>query len=525
MTFKNCSLLDFTVPTVIQTFKDTLQEVYESLANNPPRIFPYVAGQRLETQEQHTSVDPSTEQTIASIYYANSTHGNNAIEQLHTYAQEWRLAGQEARSACIRKAATTMEERRYELAATLVIEVGKPWAEADADIAEAIDFCRYYATQMDTLAQPKKTMEVVAEHSFYQYRARGVAVVIAPWNFPCAIACGMTVAALVSGNVVALKPAEQSSLIAYRLYEILLQAGVPSEALAFLPGAGEVLGEALVVHPKTDLIAFTGSRAVGLHILEAAAVVRPGQRVIKKVLAELGGKNTIIIDEDADLDQAIKGVLYSTFGFAGQKCSACSRVLVVKDAYETFTTRLRRAVSDLLYGSAHDPSVFYGPVVDKHTQTRLRTAIEKAQSEFTCLHVGEDAQCGFIVPPALFADVPLDSWLWNEEQFGPILALHATESIEEAVRIANDSDYGLTGALYSRSPKNIAFVTEHLAVGNFYVNRGCTGAIVCRHPFGGLKLSGVGSKAGGPDYLLQFLEPRTVTENTMRSGFTPDLTT
>jgi RHH-type proline utilization regulon transcriptional repressor/proline dehydrogenase/delta 1-pyrroline-5-carboxylate dehydrogenase len=336
----------------------------------------------------------------------------------------------------------------------------------------------------------------------------------------------MVVAALVTGNTVILKPSEQTSIVAYEFSKLVYAAGVPVDAYAFLPGRGEVIGRHLVESPKTSMIAFTGSRPVGLEIIKSAANVTPSQMGIKRVVAELGGKNAIIIDEDADFDDSIRGVLTSAFGFAGQKCSACSRVIVVGDAYEPFITRLAAATVDINVGPTAQPSSFYGPVIDEESYARI-TGLIKSCSDVTLLAQGTIAAelqgKGWYVPPTIFRDVPTTHTLWRDEIFGPVVACVQARSFDHALELANDSEYALTGGVFSRNPSNIEKARTEFRVGNLYINRGITGALVCRQPFGGFKFSGIGSKAGGKDYLLQFLEPRTVTENTMRRGFTPDL--
>jgi RHH-type proline utilization regulon transcriptional repressor/proline dehydrogenase/delta 1-pyrroline-5-carboxylate dehydrogenase len=415
-----------------------------------------------------------------------------------------------------------MRERKLELSALIVLESGKPWAEADADLAEAIDFCAYYADEMTRLGTSERTMEILGEDNQYFYQARGVAVVIAPWNFPLAIACGMAVAALVAGNAVILKPAEQTSVIASELAKILLAAGIPGNIFAFLPGIGEEVGPVLTDSPDIDLICFTGSKSVGLQIIQKAATVHPEQRSVKRVIAEMGGKNAIIVDDDADLDEAVKGVLHSAFGYAGQKCSACSRCIVVGSAYETFMARLVEASKDLIVGPSSDPATFLPPVIDQEAQTRILNLIEQYSRQCKVAFKGTTPNTGYFVPITIFRDVPTESQLWQEEIFGPVLACRRAESFEEALSIANASRYALTGGVFSRSPSHLERARRSFKVGNLYLNRKITGALVCRQPFGGFKMSGVGSKAGGKDYLLQFLEPRTVTENTMRRGFAPE---
>jgi RHH-type proline utilization regulon transcriptional repressor/proline dehydrogenase/delta 1-pyrroline-5-carboxylate dehydrogenase len=414
-----------------------------------------------------------------------------------------------------------MRTRRHQLNAIIISEVGKPWKEADGDVAEAIDFCDYYAEQAERLGKNQVTSNIPGEDNYFYYYPRGVAAVIAPWNFPLAIAVGMTVAALVCGNAVALKPAEQSSLIAAAFAQILLEAGVPPKVFSLLPGAGEVVGAALVADPRVALICFTGSRAVGLQILSSATKSIPDQRTIKKVIAELGGKNAIIVDEDADEDEAIRGILSSAFGFAGQKCSACSRLIVVGSHYDRFITRLSEAADDLILGLASDSSSVVGPVVDIEAFERIKALLKSPPGTVTTKSQ-RTIPDGYFIPPTIIKDPPLDSSHWREEIFGPVLSTRNVRTFEEALSLAMNSPYALTGGVYSRNPDHLHLAKRQFRVGNLYLNRGITGALVGRQPFGGGKMSGVGSKAGGPDYLLQFVEPHCITENTMRRGFVPE---
>jgi RHH-type proline utilization regulon transcriptional repressor/proline dehydrogenase/delta 1-pyrroline-5-carboxylate dehydrogenase len=417
-----------------------------------------------------------------------------------------------------------MRAQRFELAAWEVFECGKPWREADADVAEAIDFCEFYAREMIRLAQPRRR-DVPGETNVCEHLPRGVAVVIPPWNFPLAIPCGMTTAALVAGNAVLLKPAEQSPVIAWQLVRILLEAGVPHRALAYLPGRGEEIGQALVNHPGVNLVAFTGSRDVGLLINRQAAVTGPGQEHVKRVIAEMGGKNAIIVDDDADLDEAVVGVVQSAFGYSGQKCSACSRVIVLEGIYEAFLARLVEAARAIKIGPATDPETLVGPVIDAEARKRILAYRELASQEGRVLldtDIGTLADVGTFVGPLIVADVSPQARIAREEIFGPVLAVLKASDMDQALRIANGTPYALTGGLFSRSPLNIERVKREFVVGNLYVNRGIIGAQVDRHPFGGFKLSGIGTKAGGSDYLLEFLLSRSITENTMRRGFAPE---
>ncbi len=405
-----------------------------------------------------------------------------------------------------------------------VFETGKQWREADADVAEAIDYCEFYAQEMDWLSVPRRR-DVAGEENTYIYEPRGLAVIIAPWNFPLAILCGITVAALVSGNPAIMKPAEQSSLVAARLMEVFEEAGFPPGVVSYLPGIGEEIGPTLVSDPRVAIIAFTGSRAVGLSIQRQAAETSPDQHHIKRVITELGGKNAIIIDEDADLDEAVNGVVASAFGYAGQKCSACSRVIVLPRIYDTFVQRLLDATRSIRIGPANDPGFSVGPVIDEAAQKRIQSTIERGKTEARLAYtadIGRLAQDGFYVGPAIFTEVPAGSALAQDEIFGPVLCVMRASSLANAFHIANGTRYALTGGIYSRSPASIVQAQAEFRVGNLYINRKITGALVDRQPFGGFRLSGIGSKAGGPDYLLQFVQGRTITQNMMRRGFAPD---
>lgn len=523
--FQNVALTDFTIRENREEFAATLTKLQKEIEQNRPVVRPVIDGTPISstlTTESTNPADPS--QILATVSYATPELTHQALMAVSKEAKRWKEVSVETRCDILRKAADLMDKQRHRLSAIIVLEAGKPWKEADADVVEAIDFCNYYAERMQTLSLVQKTDDIMGEDNFYFYQPRGVAVVIAPWNFPLAIACGMFVAALVAGNTAILKPAEQTSLIASELIKLLLQAGLPGFAFAFLPGVGEDIGPMLVDSPLVDVICFTGSKAVGLDIMKRAAVVQPGQRNIKRVIAEMGGKNAIIVDEDADLDEAVKGIIYSAFGFAGQKCSACSRVIAVGDSYEVLMKRLAQAAGDLIIDDPRNAPAFVGPVIDGEAQQRLLDAIKEAEESCTVAFKASVPSQGFFVPPVIFRDVNPEAAIWKKEVFGPVIACRGVETFEEALELAMNSEYALTGGLFSRSPANIRKATEEFTVGNLYINRGCTGAIVKRQPFGGSRMSGVGAKAGGPDYLLQFLEPRTVTENSMRRGMAPEFT-
>lgn len=525
--FTNEPLKDFSVSENRRALERALADVNSAILSGGFTATPIIGGASVRTSQRVMRLDPSdTSITIGTTDFASIADTERALATCVEGFPKWRARSYGERAEIIRNVGLKMRERANFLTALIIREAGKTWREADADVAEAIDFCLYYANEMNRLGPPLLTERVLGEENHYLYQPRGVVAVIAPWNFPLAIACGMTVAALVAGNAVILKPSEQTGIIAHHFAQMALEAGVPGDAFAFLPGRGEEIGKHLVESPLTAMIVFTGSRPVGLEIIKAASVIAPGQHGIKRVVAELGGKNAIIVDEDSDQDDAIRGVLQSSFGFAGQKCSACSRVIVVGDAYEPFLARLAAATHDLMVGPASDSASFYGPVIDEESYRRIWSTIHGA-SDLTMLTQGSLAarlaENGWFIPPTIFRDVPSSHPIWREEIFGPVVACARASSFEHALTMANDSDYALTGGVFSRNPKNLARAREDFRVGNLYINRAITGALVCRQPFGGFKFSGIGSKAGGKDYLLQFMEPRVITENTMRRGFTPDV--
>jgi RHH-type proline utilization regulon transcriptional repressor/proline dehydrogenase/delta 1-pyrroline-5-carboxylate dehydrogenase len=505
--------------------REAMQRALDAVAEELGEDYSIViAGKSIQTRKWITSRNPSRkDQIVGRVAAARTDDALAAIEAARRAFGEWSKVDPSYRAEYLELMAREMETRKFELSAWQVYECGKPWDEADADVAEAIDFCRYYAQKMRQMATGEE-FDLPGEENCYFYRPRGVAVVIAPWNFPLAILTGMTAAALVTGNTVVMKPAEQSSVIGAKLMEIIHAAGIPDGVVNFLPGVGEEIGPILVGSPEVDLIAFTGSRPVGLSICETAGQTHAAQQGIKHVVAELGGKNAIIVDNDADLDEAVVGVLQSAFGYAGQKCSACSRVIVLADAYDEFVKRLVEAAKALKIGPADDPGTLLGPVIDDEAAERIREYIEIGQTEGKLLYAGDVgplAKEGSYVGPHIFVDVPPNARIAQEEIFGPVLVVFKAKNFSEALNIANGTDYALTGGCYSRSPANLKRVRQEFLVGNLYLNRPITGALVARQPFGGFKMSGVGSKAGGPDYLTQFLIPVNITENTMRRGFAP----
>jgi len=519
--FRNEPLADFSQEASRTAMISALAEVRSQLGKTYPLV---IANRAVSSPSTIESRNPSrTSELVGRVAAASKEQAVAAIAAASAAFESWRETPVVQRAAFLQRVAQQFRERRCELSAWACLETGKPWREADADIAEAIDFCEYYAAEMLRLANPQHR-DVPGEENAYFYEPRGVAVVIAPWNFPLAILTGMATAALVAGNTVVMKPAEQSSVIAAKFMECLQAAGAPPGVVNFLPGDGEEIGPTLVQHPDVALIAFTGSLKVGLLINEQASRTPGGQSHVKRVIAEMGGKNAIIVDADADLDEAVRGVIESAFGYAGQKCSAGSRAVVLEPIYDQFLVRLIEAARSLTVAPADEPGCALGPVIDAEARDRILRMIEKGKSEARLAYaadLGELANQGYFVGPHIFAEVPEASSLAQDEIFGPVLSVLKARDLDDALRIANGTPYALTGGIYSRSPKNLEQVRRRFRVGNLYVNRRCTGALVDRQPFGGFKLSGIGSKAGGPDYLLQFLLPRTITENTMRRGFAP----
>ena len=474
-------------------------------------------GRVLEHRSPNRKNRVATRATAASMVDLDA-----AIASARIAFPAWRDRPLAERAECLRQLAGRLEADRLNLVAMEVHEQGKPWREADADIAEAVDFCLYYARQAAIELGDRRQGDLPGESNILSYEGRGLAAVIAPWNFPLAILCGMTTAALVAGNAVLLKPAEQAAAVAHAFHQHALAAGIPAEVLHFLPGDGAEIGAAIVRHPEVVQIAFTGSREVGTSILRQAAEIVPGQASIKRVVCEMGGKNAIIVDDDADLDEAVLGVIQSAFGYAGQKCSACSRVIVVGKIFEAFVTRLRLAAESLVPESAEYGSCRLPPVIDEASYTKLWKVIRDPGVGAKVLYVGKASDEGWFVPPALFEVSDPHHSLMQDEFFGPIVVLYSARDFTQAIEVANTSQFALTGAVYSRSPVHLQQARANFRVGNLYLNRGCTGALVSRQPFGGFKMSGAGTKAGGPGYLLNFAEMRVCTENTMRRGFTPD---
>jgi RHH-type transcriptional regulator, proline utilization regulon repressor / proline dehydrogenase / delta 1-pyrroline-5-carboxylate dehydrogenase len=513
---------DFAINDARQKMDLALQEVQKQFGKHYALV---INGKSVAADDEFSSVNPARpDEIVGSIAAGNSVNVMDAVAAARVAFSRWSQTSFDERARVIRRVADRIRQRRYELAAWQVFEVGKTWAEADADVVEAIDFCEFYAEEAHRLGRGRLTQDIPGEVSIETYIPRGVGAIIAPWNFPLAILCGMTVAALVTGNTVVIKPAEQSSVVGALFMQALEEAGIPPGVANLVSGTGEAVGSYLVVHPDVDFIAFTGSREVGTAIWQLGGITLPGQRNLKKVICEMGGKNALIVDTDADLDEAVLGIIHSAFGFQGQKCSALSRLILVGEVGQRLLPRLTEAAAALKIGYPEDPSTDVGPVIDAEAKAKIdryRT-IGKQKHKIAFEAAVPDNLNGYFVAPTIFVDVPIDAQIAQEEIFGPVLSVHQADDLSKAIELANATPFALTGGLYSRSPDNIAKVRRSFQVGNLYINRSITGAIVGRHPFGGFHMSGGGTKAGGRDYLLNFTFPRVVTENTLRRGFAPD---
>jgi RHH-type proline utilization regulon transcriptional repressor/proline dehydrogenase/delta 1-pyrroline-5-carboxylate dehydrogenase len=522
--FENVPNTDFAQDTARTAQRRALDDYAAKLGRKWPLV---IGGKKISDREWIASVNPARPSQVVG-HWARSTiaAADAAVASARSAFPAWRDKPVAERAAALERVAELMEQRRFELNALEVFEAGKPWVEADADISEAVDFCRFYAQEMRRHDRPQLTQRVPGEHCVQVHTPRGVGVVIAPWNFPLAILAGLTVAPLVAGNTVIMKPAEQTTVIAAALMDLLVEAGVPNGVVNFVPGFGEDVGAHLVAHPQVDFIAFTGSRAVGCKIWETAGRTVPGQKNLKKVVCEMGGKNALIIDNDADLDEAIPAVIYSAFGFSGQKCSALSRLIVLDDIYDSFVERFISACASVPVGDPANPGTVVGPVIDADARAKIEGLIAQGEKEARLafrakLSPEVSSSGGYYVAPTVFTNVKRDAIIAREEIFGPVVAILRAKDLDEAFAIANEVDYALTGGVFSRSPRALERARRELLVGNVYLNRGITGAIVERHPFGGFKMSGGGTKAGGKGYLENFLFPRVIAENVLRRGFTP----
>ncbi|MFB3921062.1 MAG: L-glutamate gamma-semialdehyde dehydrogenase [Terriglobia bacterium] len=511
--FKNEPLSDFkNNPEQFRKMKEAVEEVGKELGREYDLI---LGGERIKTDDKLISYDPGQKERIVGTFSkANKDLATRAIEVADKTFKTWSRVPVEERAELLLKTGKIIRERKYYYSAWLVYEVGKTWPEADADVAETIDFCEYYSREMLRLSKPQPLTPIPGEKNYLKYIPLGVGVVIPPWNFPMAILAGMTLASIVAGNTVVLKPSSDSPAVGYKFVEALEKAGMPAGVVNFCPCPGGSVGDVLVGHPRTRYIAFTGSKDVGLHINELAAKTAPGQVWIKRVLAEMGGKDSIIVDSETDLDQAVEGVAVSAFGYQGQKCSACSRAIVDEKVYDTFLAKLKTRVEKIKVGPQTDPENYMGPVINAGSKKSILQYIEKGLKEGGRLITGggEAPGPGNYLQPTVIADVAPRATISQEEIFGPVLAVIKAKNFDDAMEIANNTEYGLTGAIYTKNRQKLDRAAEDFFVGNLYLNRKCTGALVGAHPFGGFNMSGTDSKGGGQDYLLIFTQAKVVAE-------------
>jgi 1-pyrroline-5-carboxylate dehydrogenase len=510
--FQNEPYTDFSQPANAAAMRQALAQVRSEFATEYDLL---IAGERRRTGEKLKSLNPSNPAEVVGIHQKGTEKdAADAVEKAHAYFPEWSQTTFEERAALLFRLAEVIRARKYEFDAWLVFEAGKSWVEAEADVSEAVDFCEYYAHQALKLSQPAPLVQLHGERNELVYLPLGAGIIIPPWNFPLAIMAGMTVAALVTGNTVVIKPSSDTPTIAAKFAEALLEAGFPPASFSLLTGSGAAIGDTLVTHPQTRFISFTGSRDVGLRINELAAKPQKGQVWIKRVIAEMGGKDAIVVDRETDLDQAVQGVLVSAFGYQGQKCSACSRAIVDAEVYDDFLDKLAEKVERIKVGASDDPSNYMGPVINARAKGSILDYIKAGKQEGRLIAGGESSGDGYFIRPTIIADVDSKARIFQEEIFGPVLAVTKANDFEHALQLANDTEYGLTGAVYTDNPEKAEKARRHFFVGNLYINRKCTGAMVGAHPFGGFNMSGTDSKAGGPDYLLQFVQAKAIAEKT-----------
>lgn len=503
-------LTDFSDEKNVQAYQAALEKVNATLGADYPLV---IGGERVTTDDKITSYNPANKaQVVGTVSKTDQALAERAMQVADATFESWSKTPAEERAAILLRAAEITKARRHEMSALMTIEAGKPWAEADGDTAEAIDFMEYYARQMLALKDGKPVNSREGEKNEFEYRSLGVGVVISPWNFPFAIMAGTTVAAAVAGNTVLLKPASTTPIIAYKFIEILEEAGMPKGVVNYIPGPGGEVGDYLVDHPRTRFISFTGSRDVGLRINERAAKMSEGQIWIKRVIAEMGGKDTIVVDREADLDLAAESIVKSAFGFSGQKCSACSRVVAVADVYDEVLEKVVKLTNELTIGDPQDNANFMATVIDEAAFKKITSYFDVAKEEGRIVAGGTaDDSTGYFVHPTVVADVAPKARLMQEEIFGPIVAFSKAKDFDEALAIANNTEYGLTGAVISNNEAHIEQARQDFFVGNLYINRGCTGAIVGYQPFGGYNMSGTCSKAGGPDFIALHMQSKSIS--------------
>jgi 1-pyrroline-5-carboxylate dehydrogenase len=508
--FKNEEYKDYTQPRERKAMEAALEKTGDALGKSYPLV---IGAERINTGESIASRNPAhPNEVIGNFAKGTTEHAEQALQAASKAFVTWSKVPYEKRVNLLYKAAKIARRRRYEINAWMVREVGKNWAEADADTAEAIDFLEFYAREMLRLGGPQPLHQLKGERDWMEYLPLGVGISIPPWNFPFAILVGMSSAAIVTGNTIVLKPSSDSPMMGWLFQEIMEEAGLPPGVLNFLTAPGGEVGDYLVNSPITRFVSFTGSKQVGLRVSQNAATPRPGQKWIKRVVAEMGGKDAIVVAKDADLDAAADGIVTSAFGFQGQKCSACSRAIIEQAVYPKMVEKIVERVNALELGDPLE-NKRVGPVVNERAFNSIRSYIEIGRGEGRIVAGGEPAGMdGYYIPPTVVADIAPNARLAQEEIFGPVLALIPVKNFDEAIDVANNTEYGLTGALYSKSQKNIARAEKEFFVGNLYINRKCTGAMVGAHPFGGFNMSGTDSKAGGNDYLLLFMQAKSIAE-------------
>jgi len=509
--FKNTEIVDFLIESNRKKMEEAIKRFSSEIGKEYPLI---IGGEKVFTDKKFDSINPSLKsQVLGKVSMANIELADRAVKTAYDKFQEWRYTDPNERARILMKAAKIMRDEIFYLSAVCVLEVGKNWTEAYADVAEAVDFLEFYAREMMRYGADQPCVSFPNEENTLYYIPLGACVVIPPWNFPCAILAGMTSAAIVAGNTVVLKPASPSPIIGYKFAEIMERAGLPAGVLNFLPGSGSEVGDTIVGHPLTRLIAFTGSKDTGLHINELASKTQSGQIWIKRVIAEMGGKDTIVVDDTACLDSATEGIVISAFGFQGQKCSACSRVIAVEKIYDDLLNKVVERAKKIKVGDVKDPDNYMGPVINELAFNKITEHIGIGKSEGKIvLGGGSDASKGYFIEPTIIADIKPMARVSQEEIFGPVLAVIKARDFDEALQIANNTEYGLTGGVYSNCRKRLERARREFFIGNLYLNRKITGALVGVQPFGGFNMSGTDSKAGGRDYLLLFLQAKVVTE-------------
>ncbi len=518
--FRNEALTDFTTEENARAMRAGLESVRGKLGRDYALV---IGGERIQTGRTFDSFNPARKtEVVGRFQKANVELTRLAVERADDAFKTWSRTPPAERAEVAFRVAQLLRERKHEFSAWMVHEVAKTWAEADGDTAEAIDFCEFYAREMLRYAEPQPLVKIEGEENSLSYIPLGVGVVIPPWNFPLAIMAGMTVASIVTGNTVVLKPSSDAPTIAYKFFELLEEAGLPPGVVNFCPGSGAEVGDTMVDHPRTRFVAFTGSKEVGLRIVERAAKHQPGQLWIKRVIAEMGGKDAIIIDADTDLDEAATGVVQAAFGFQGQKCSACSRAIIHSDVYDSLVEKIVERTAKITVGDPSEQPTAMSAVINEKAFKSINSYIERGQSDGGRLVAGggSDGEQGFFVEPTVIADVRPGQTIEQEEIFGPVLACVRADDFNHALEIANDTEYGLTGAVYTNDEEKLERARREFHVGNLYLNRKCTGALVGVHPFGGFNMSGTDSKAGGRDYLGLFMQAKVAAEK-IRPGQSP----